>query len=88
MRTALIGGLVAGALIIGVSIGLARPAEAEETRGPGVDTSKPQAPPRAVPKPLLPDVRGPTEEGEASRPEPPSHAPGCPDQGRKLQLIV
>jgi hypothetical protein len=80
--------LVAGALIVGVSAGLPRHATAEEAAGPGAGTSQPQAAPRAVPKPLLPDGRGPAEDGDASRREAPSFGPGCPDQGRKLQLIV
>jgi hypothetical protein len=73
---------------MGVLAGVPGLALGEEAAGPDAGAPRLQAPPQAVPRPLVPDGRTPAEDGDASRREAPSHGPGCPDQGRKLQLIV
>ena len=45
---------------------------------------------RPAPLPPLPrpERQGSEEEGPSANDEPPAHGRGCPDQGRKLELIV
>ena len=88
MKTAMVRGLIAAALTVGCCVGFGRFASAEELSVPGILTTKPQATPRMLPRPLVPGEQPPVENGEASVPEAPSQGPGCPDPGRKLDLIV
>jgi hypothetical protein len=92
MKTANSWGLAIAALTAGVSMSLCGFAGAqgkpESGRGPEADVPKAQGRPEAAPKRMLPQPRPVEEDAPAASEEAPGRWRGCPDPGRKLELIV
>ncbi len=92
MKTAITQGLGVGVLALCVSASLAGPARVEGKsatgRGPEAGAPKLQGRPDATPRRQLPEPRTLEEGAPSSSEEAPGRGQGCPDQGRKLELIV
>jgi hypothetical protein len=87
MKTARASLLAAGLL---AWCGLAT-AEAQATRQPGPETGAPSLQERggaAPPQQQLPEGQGGEAEAPSANGEPQGPHQGCPDRGRKLELIV
>lgn len=80
--------LVLGVLSIGNGDALAQPTRPEAGRGAQAGAPRPKAQPlERAPTAPQPNERAPSEDEPYVQDEAPS-APGCVDQGRKLELIV
>lgn len=92
MKTAITQGLVVATLAVCLSASLCGAAGAQEKpeagRGPEAGVPKAQGRPGATPKRLLPQPRPVEEDSPAASEEAPGRWQGCPDPGRKLELIV
>jgi len=86
-------GMIAGALGFCVLDCAGSPAGAqgnvEPGRGPAAGAPMPQSRPSPAPRPQpLPHGRTPEGEPPSASDQPPRGPQGCPDQGRRLELIV
>jgi hypothetical protein len=92
MKTANPQGLTIAALAVGLTVSLCGSAGAqakpEPGHGPEAGVPKAQGRPGATPKRLLPQPRPVEEDAPAASEDAPSRWQGCPDPGRKLELIV
>ncbi len=90
MKAAITSTLVAGVLSLGVLALLGGEALAQIKP----ETARPEATPglkersERAPLPRRPDAQAPSEDVPSAQEELPVVPGGCPDQGRKLQLIV
>jgi hypothetical protein len=91
MKAAITSTLVAGVLSLGVLAPLGGEARAQgkpEAAPPQAGAPSPQGRSERAPAPQRPNAPAPSEDGPFLQDEMPVVPGGCPDQGRKLQLIV
>ena len=90
MKAAIASRVAVGVLSVLALAAFAGGAEAQGKQERGPDAVAPN--PKRRPEPLPPSPRAesqaPQEDGPSASDEPPPQGRACPDQGRKLELIV